>query len=509
MPNHSAQTSSTLYQWLLTALVLVCMPAFGEERGRDHALSVEEALGRALKHHPELTQSRLRLRRAQVVVDGEESSLSPVVTFNTSVTRSEEPTQGLLANGVRLTNLQQASTQLDKRFWWGMDLSLSFNATRLESETPFVLPGGVEDVQRIGPIWQEALNLTLRQPLLRGFGRDANLASLAIAEAQRDVAEVGLLQAQSQAVLEVLIAYHELAFAVESVRLRHRQLSLSREQRAATEALVSAGSVAESEIGVVEQRILLLEESLMVAENDLTSRRSELSRLLGLTNRPPPPLTPSAPLDAPAIVESEDTLIAMAMEGNLEVLTLREQLRAQRVSVRTSTDATLPQIDLTLSLGQNALSNSGFTQGVQQIVNRDADAVTAGVVIAVPLDNGRARAQLEAERVELTRLRAQLEAVERQITDQVWEGLQAVNLARRRADFGERKVALAQENLAAEQARYRAGRSTNQQVLQFQSDLEQAEEQALRARVDFIQASLRLRHLTGALLHDHQLEVQP
>ena len=77
----------------------------------------------------------------------------------------------------------------------------------------------------------------------------------------------------------------------------------------------------------------------------------------------------------------------------------------------------------------------------------------------------------------MARLQAQLEAVERQVSDQVWEGLQAVNLARRRADFGARKVAQALENLAAEQARYRAGRSTNQQVLQFQSDLEQAEEQ--------------------------------
>lgn len=509
MLNHSAQTHPTLRKLVLAALILMCVPAVGEERARAQALSIEDALNRALKHHPTLTQSRLRLRRAQVVVEGEGASLSPVVTFNTSVTRSEEPTQGLLANGVRLTNLQQASTQLDKRFWWGMDLSLSFNATRLESETPFVLPGGVEDVQRIGPIWQESLNLTLRQPLLRGFGRDANMASLALAEAQRDVAAVGLLQAQSQAVLEVLVAYHELAFAVESVRLRHRQLALSQEQRRATEALVSAGSVARSELGVVEQRILSLEESLLVAENDLTSRRSELSRLLGLSNRPPPPLTTSAPLKAPAISESEDALIAMAMAGNPEVLTLREQLRAQRVSVRTSTDATLPQIDLTLSLGQNALSNSGFTQGVAQIVNRDADAITAGVVIAVPLDNGRARAQLEAERVELTRLQAQLEATEGEVADQVWEGLQAVNLARRRAELGERKVALALENLTAEQTRYRAGRSTNQQVLQFQSDLELAEEQALRARVDLIQASLRLRHLTGALLNDHRLEAPP
>lgn len=472
-------------------------------------LSADEVLRRAAEAHPDLRQARLRLRRARTLARAETSLLTPVASADLNVIHNEDPVDDLFLQGKRVTDIWRVGTQLAKRFDWGMDLTLRFEATRFESEQPFVLPGGVRDVNRIGPNWQESLTLTLRQPLMRGFGTQLGRLSLTAAEQQADAAALGLSQAASQAALEVLAAWHELRFATGAVEVRRRQLDIARAQREATEALIEGGSLAEIELDVVDQRMALLEESLLVAENDLLGRRAELGRLLGDPEGQRRDYVPEGDPATGAGPQDVEGLVAMAAEGNPELVTLRQQLAAQRVAMIGSRDAVKPQLDLTASLGQNALSSDGFFDAFGQIIELEATAFSAGVILSIPLDNGRAKERLEADRIELERIQAQVSALERQLGDQVREAHRLVALGARRVALTDRGVELARRTLEAEQARFLAGRSTNQQVLQVQEQLQQAEERALRARIDRELAVLRLRHLTGTLLAAFGAEIEP
>jgi outer membrane protein len=480
----------------LIFIVIFLFPAvaLGEEA---RGLTASEAAALAWERHPRLRQVVVEVRAARARARGEEALLSTALDAQVSVGRDEEPTRGLIEDGVRQSDLAQANVGLSRRLRWGTDLNLQLNQSWFRAEQPFVLPGAGRQTQVIGPLWQQELVLTLRQPLLRGFGEGVTLLPERSARAQVGAAEAQRRQAASEVLLEVLGAFLELAWARRDLEIRERQVVFAQEQREATVAQIEAGRLAPSELDVIEQRGLTLEEARLVGEHELRTRAAALARLLGLGG---------ARLEAEEALEVEgaaaplEELQGQARARNPALLALREQREALRLRLEGSQDAALPQLDLTAAAGQRSLSEEGLWEASGQLVGLEATRLFAGLVLTVPLDNGRAEAQVEAARLDLERLELQIEEAEGLLDQQVEEARGLVTLGEARLALAERGAALARRGLEAERARFAAGRSTNQQVLQFQEEVERAEVRALRTRVDLAQGRLRLEHLSGALL---------
>lgn len=473
-------------------------PGAAWSQGAGESLTAPDVVKR-LEEHPRMRQAQLSLEQAQVRARGEEKLLTTLFQSEGNYLRNEEPTRGLIENGVRQTDIFQLNLSLSRRLRWGTDLSLSLDNTRFEAVQPFELPGVGRQTQTIGPNWQQQLSLTLRQPLLRGFGEEVNLTPKRAADAQLEVAQAQRQQAASQVLLEVMGAFFELAYAERDLEIKARQVAFAQDQREATEALVEAGRLPEVELDVIDQRKLLLQETQLVGEHDLRTRRLALERLLGL---PPGRGIAQTQTDLALAAPEEplEALLERARAQNPELLALREQVEASRLRLDASQDATRPQLDLTMILGQNALSEDGIFDATGQLLGLEATRFFAGVLFAMPLDNGRANAQLEADQMDVQRLQLQVQELEGQLEEQVRAAASLVQLGQDRLSLSRRGVELARRTLEAEQARFKAGRSTNQQVLQYQEELERAEVRELRTRVDLLQSILQLRHLTGTLL---------
>ena len=491
----------------LGALLLASLAS--EARAQDEGLSVEAALDLAIANNLDLARANLQVTRSEVLARGELSVLSPIIQLETNYTHSDQPTRGLLENGLRISDVFNMSATGSKRLRWGTDVSVQLEAQRLRSAQPFTLPGGMRDVNVIGPQWSETLSLNISQPLLRGFGEELNLLSQALARQQVDTAELSREQSVSQVTLDVLEAYYELFFANTEVVNRRNQIALAEEQREATRALVASGQLAESELDVIEQRLVVLEESLLVAENDQLNRQETLLRLLGDPPSGGAPLQATSRPTGDAIPLADAELVRVSTSQNLELRLLKEQIQTQRLNMITSRDAVRPDLDLLMQISQQGLSEDGLSDASEQVFTFDAGTAFIGLSFSMPLDNGRAEAQYEADRLQLQELEIQHEATERQVTDSVRAAARLMRLNQKRVDLGERTVELARRGLAAEEARFRAGRSTNQSVIQFQEELQQAQSRALRSRVDLIVSVLRVRHLTGTLLEQYGIEVEP
>ena len=61
---------------------------------------------------------------------------------------------------------------------------------------------------------------------------------------------------------------------------------------------------------------------------------------------------------------------------------------------------------------------------------------------------------------------------------------------------------LARQQLEAEQKRFSLGLSTNYQVLKMEEDLRNAQSNALKAKVEYWKAQVRLQKATGVLLKE-------
>lgn len=466
------------------------------------SLRVEDALERASKSHPSLRRARIALEEARVRARGEESLLTTLLTVDTGYLRNHEPTQGLLENGVRQTDAVQSSATLSRRLDWGLDLSLNLSTNWVKVIQPFEFAGERRE-QTIGPNWQQQLALTLRQPLLKGFGREVNLAPERAAKRQVSLAELQERQSTSQTVLEVLISYFELARAVREVDIKERQIGFARAQREATEALIQAGAVPESERDVISQRDVIAEEALLLAEHDRAQKEEDLWRLMGGGHGP---ISPTSALEVPVPLEDLDEWVEKAREQSFEVRLLEARKFAQEISLDTEKDATRYQLDLTATAGQNTLSDEGLGDASSQLLGTDSSRFFVGVTFSMPLDNSRAEAGLQRTRLELDRIQVQIEETRDRVASEVRNTFRLARLQKKRVNLSGRAVELARKTLEAEEARYKAGRSTNQAVVRFQEELEQAEGREAQARTDFVLSALRVAHLGGELLRLYGLE---
>jgi outer membrane protein TolC len=465
------------------------------------ALTPRQAVAQAAVAHPAVTQARISLRRAQVDLRAEETLLVPQLRVESSWISNDEPTAGLFEAGIRKSDVYLADVGVSWRLPWGTDLTLQTDATWFKAVQPFEF-GGVRQLQTIGPHWQQHLNLGLRQPLLKGFGKDVNLAGERVAAERRDAAAAQLQQTASAAILEVLVALFELAYVDRDLAIKLRQLGFAREQREATVALVESGTLAPIEIDVIDQRIVVLQEGLLLTRNDRRSRAKNLGRLLGI------------PVDEIDVEISDATpapvneLVEAAYRGNPELVGTTERIEAQRWVIAARDDAILPALDITASVGQNALDPS-FSGAAGQILGLDATRWVIGTVFTMPLDNERAHRQAESERLELDRLKAELGATRERVRMDIERAHGLVEVHDERLALTQRAADLSRRTLEAEQARFRAGRSTNQQVLEYEDSLERAELRHERARIDRQLSLLQLQHLSGLLLRDWGLEVGP
>ncbi len=464
-------------------------------------LDASEVVRRVQAHNPEVARSRIAIRQAQATLRSEDALLAPVFSSGATYVHSDEPTQGLFENGLRISDTLQLQAQLTRRLRWGTDLTLAWQASRLQIVQPFQLPGGGRDVNTIGPNWDERLTFTLRQPLLRGFGAELNTLNVQSAAVQLDQAEVEERRQAAAALLDALTRYTELVYASRDLALRGRQRELLLQQRDATAALVEAGRVAATELDVLDQRLLTLEEGQLAAQQE---QRRLARALLLLLGEPAPPAAPTlTALELPALPPlplDAEALTQAAWESSPELRSLDAQLEGQRLQLVEARDATLPQLDLTATVGQRGLSSDGLLDATEQVLGLKAGVASAGVTLQIPLDNDRAEQRLTATRIAVEGLEQRRDTLRRQLAAQVRDALDAALTQQRRREITARAADLASRNLDAERARFLAGRSTNQAVLSFQADLEAAQLRQLRAEVDEVLAMLQLLYITNRIM---------
>ncbi|MGF1496651.1 MAG: TolC family protein, partial [Elainellaceae cyanobacterium] len=141
---------------------------------------------------------------------------------------------------------------------------------------------GTEIRVDLDPIDEEQpLQLTLRQPLLRGFGRRVNEAPVAQARLNEQSGELALRQEAIATVTEAIVSYTALIQAQESVRIQIDALERRQAQFEITAALVEAGRRPAIDLVEAEGNIANAERDLQDARNQLAQANTNLLDLIG------------------------------------------------------------------------------------------------------------------------------------------------------------------------------------------------------------------------------------
>jgi len=320
--------------------------------------------------------------------------------------------------------------------------------------------------------------------LFDGFRRFAENRS---ADADYESADANLTNQQFQVTLQVKQAFFNALAADELLRVSDTRIRRAEEQLKVAKEKLAAGSATRSDtlrsaVEVGNARLQYLN-----AVTSQASTRASLARLIGFDG-PVQPMGDSAlyvlpPLDTAALrgelLQSAPTIIAA--EANA---------KAAAASVAVARAAYFPTLTGTFSQ-----SWSGTDIGALD------DAWSARLSLQWSLFNGFVReANLTRSAVSRESAEAQADDARRQASAQLTQALATLESSRAQIAIAVASLAAAQEDLRVVQERYRLGAATIVEVLTSQVTLDQAEVDAIRARLDFLVARAQLEALLGRAL---------
>ncbi len=352
-------------------------------------------------------------------------------------------------------------------------------------------------------------SVTLVQPLLRGFGKRIARADVRRARLVRDVATLQQTAEVLDVTRDVIIAYFQVAYAVQVVGIRTDSIKLAIEQLRITERAVRTGSVSPTETLAAEQAIAVREQALLLAQVDVSQQSLDLRRRVGLEiGRHEIDLAPSTPLVPPTVTFDVDATIARALAENPLLALLEARGHGADIDVEVTGDDRRPRLDVQASIGAVSWVN-GAGNAVKEMGRFDNPTFSIALGYEHQLGARAARGIHDQARAARRRVRIDLEEARREVVVSVAHAIDLLRAAQKRIEVSERAIGLARRNLEIQQTRFLNGKSTNFDVLLRQDELQQAGVSRALAVSDALAAEATVNALTGDLLVKNHIRIAP
>jgi len=457
-------------------------------------LSLSTAIDTALANDLGLKLDEVSADVASFTFAGSWGRFDPVARASASYTNSEVQ-QFVFAGGnfQQITfsaETQAAAVGVDYPLTTGGMLTADLNYSRTDG---FNAPDPVSS----------SLALAFNQPLLRGRG-ESYATSQQRENELRYFKQLERLRQSRQALRrQVADAYWDLVAAQEQLRVADETLALGREQLEQNRRRLSAGVGTEVEVLQADTNVAQRIEQQLLRQ---VSVRNAADKLKGLMYPGKSPetwdrelrLTTELPEDVESISGEWNDYVAVALAKRSELkqqaleIDAAEQGRIRALSERR------PALDFSLS-ARSAAQEQNEGDAFDTVFGWDLPSTTIGLSFSTPIGNRQALNNELAARAALRSARLTYDRVESQIVEEV-------RVAARNARYQVEAVRaaaasreLARRQLAAEQARYREGLSTNFQVLEFQQQLAESLYSYTLARSNLVKALTALDHAQGIL----------
>lgn len=469
-------------------------------------LSADQAVSRAATNNPGLHAALLDATAAHQGVAAERGARDPNLVASLQAEHSETAGRagdaGVDTNGASSRSLTDAlsskaavsyTTEIGTQLELGASTGVSWDKRIWSGQSP--LPENLN----LGPTYSAEAYLSARQPLLRGAGRDVQLAPLHQAEAAAQAAESRAQQAASQTALDVLEAYWNLWYADRAVAVQEQAQSVA--ARLVNDAKLRAdtlGTGAQVDVLQFTTSAASIADALSRARAERTTRAIELGRLLGMSPSAAQSLQAAGEPPEPDAAPGLDQLTQELDSNSPELAALRADLDRSKVRVRVARNADQPRVDLFAkgSLGTLWDDNQSFSLGG----GRPTYGVLGGVEVELPLGSGRTGADAAAARAELDAAEARYEAQVQALRAQASSLGVNLKAAADQVALTSETATAASQLAEAERQRLLLGTTTSQNVVTAEQTSREAELRRLQALVNQASARFELEHTTGHLL---------
>ncbi|MCW5979628.1 MAG: TolC family protein [Bryobacteraceae bacterium] len=456
-------------------------------------------------------------------------SLDPVIVSEVDRSHLSQPLTNAFSTGTNylFSDSTVVNMGIEKGFLTGTTVRLDWENNWVKQNSPRA---------DFNPYTTASVGLTLRQPVLKGFGVALNSRFIRIARNNQRVTEEAFAGQVMAVVSSVATLYWDLVSLGEEVDVRRQTFELAHRLLEDNRQRLELGSLAEIEVVRSQAELARAQQEVTIAETALRQQETRLKDVLTRTGVVSTMLSEVrvVPTDRLRIPGAEPPpsireLAATALQSRPEIEQARLEVENSQLTLKGTKSALLPSLDFVASMRNNALAGEvnplpvsppgstappaprdssivdpfflgGYGTAFSQILARNFPDYAVGFQLTIPLRNRAARAEMERDQLLLRQQEIRRQQLEKSIEVEVDEAVVAMEQARARyrsaAEFRE----FQERTLRAEQDRYELGASTTFFLIQAQRDLAQARSAEIAALSAHTNALIELDQATGRTL---------
>ncbi len=348
-------------------------------------------------------------------------------------------------------------------------------------------------------IFRQNLELSFRQPLLRGGGIDLNQATIKIARINETTNLLDLKATLINQITNAILAYRRLLQAQERLIIEQNSLEIAQQQVENTQVLIDAGRQARVDIVPVQTRVANQEISVLNAENNLQQQRLALLEILD--------------------IDQDINIVAVEEVTSIESLSLDFET-VQQLALENRPDYLKAQLDLErsnfeLQIAENERRwnvdfNTNLRRDLAPDIIDDRTEVRAGIELRKTLGDRNIERDFQRSRVNVLQAENNLDEEFQQISLEVQNRIRDVNDNFRQVELAQRATQLAEEQFRNEEEKIRlgAGNTSIVDLVQFQERLGQARNNELNARIDYLNSITELNQAVGTTLETWNITLE-
>jgi len=451
-----------------------------------------------LAHDPSIALVESRLSAARGALLSAAGAFDPLLTAGADRSALETP-------------LEDGTTSGSESILTSVDLTrLLRTGLSLEPGLTLERAGSGSDAVNLG-----TASFTLRQPLLRGRGRDVVAAGELAAAREVEASRLDLEHSVAERLVAAVSRYWVLKAAVLDLEVLRVTEERTRELLETTRRLIAADVTPAAELVQVEAELASREVSRIAGEQTLFQARQALGREIGLEPAAIAGLSlPSAtfptvtPEDVPLPQAAAGAFIDLALARRADLRATRERQAAAERLLAAAEDALETRLDLVLTPSYSGLSPGGAAEDFFSPLFRNVPGLSAtlGFQLSWPTWNRRAEGDLIQARAAAEQSALAVELAVKTIGADVPAALDAVRRGAQQLDRITEAVGYYEETVDNELKKLRAGSSTLIDVITQRNRLIAAQQQRVSAQLALALALLDLRFQTGTLVDANAAE---
>lgn len=394
----------------------------------------------------------------------------------------------------------------DKDAWTGESYGNGSATVGITKQTATGATIGLEtELEHTGTASVDSTNslyATLTQPLLKGAWADVALAELRKSRSALTVAQMQLRSDALDLVEDVATKYWDYAYASAYAELSQSSVDAAEKLAEETQAKVDAGLASDVDLLQARSSLFTKQETLSQAKQDLAAAGDDLAEVMGslmdstgTAYLPHVTTLPTAVTDdVPDFTAEWPKILSEDLSGAMQ----EETVRQARIDANVARNARKPQLDLTLKAGYSG-ADYDESGAYDSLADRDGHSWNGALAFSMPFGRREDIAKARQADAQLQQARIQLSSVKQTLYKNARQAWRDIQLAVDRCGSTTSAVDYQQKAFDKAKVQYSRGLISFRELLDSQTDLDNARQEQLDALRDLAVARTSMARLDGTL----------